>query len=66
MKMKGTIQWFNTKKGFGFIKGEDGEGYFLHITELTKLLNGLPVNFKDISTNKGLQAQDLAIDDRGY
>ena len=28
--MKGTIKFFNEKKGFGFIAGEDGKEYFVH------------------------------------
>ncbi|MFH1210879.1 MAG: cold shock domain-containing protein [archaeon] len=28
--MKGTIKFFNTMKGFGFIAGEDGKEYFVH------------------------------------
>jgi cold shock protein len=29
-KMKGTVKFFNTKKGFGFIAAEDGKEYFVH------------------------------------
>ena len=28
--MKGTIKWYNTRKGYGFIVGEDGKDIFLH------------------------------------
>ena len=33
-KMKGTVKFFNHKKGFGFITGEDGKDYFVHQTSL--------------------------------
>ena len=32
--MKGTVKFFNQKKGFGFIAGEDGKEYFVHQTAL--------------------------------
>jgi len=32
--MKGTVKFFNSMKGFGFIAGEDGEEYFVHKTGL--------------------------------
>ena len=32
--MKGTVKFFNEGKGFGFIAGEDGTEYFVHITGL--------------------------------
>lgn len=31
---KGTVKFFNTTKGFGFIKGEDGQEVFVHVTAL--------------------------------
>lgn len=33
-KMNGTVKFFNEGKGFGFIAGEDGQEYFVHITGL--------------------------------
>ncbi|EPS67483.1 hypothetical protein M569_07297, partial [Genlisea aurea] len=35
----GTIKWYNTNKGFGFIKPLDNNGYdvFLHRKELQKI-----------------------------
>ena len=32
--MKGTVKWFNAGKGYGFISGEDGKEYFVHISEV--------------------------------
>ncbi len=32
--MKGTVKFFNDMKGFGFITGEDGKEYFVHLTGL--------------------------------
>lgn len=29
---KGTVKFFNAAKGFGFIKGEDGQEVFVHVT----------------------------------
>ena len=31
---KGTVKFFNEEKGFGFIKGEDGQEIFVHVTGL--------------------------------
>jgi CspA family cold shock protein len=32
--LRGTVTWFNDKKGYGFIHGEDEKDYFLHFKEL--------------------------------
>ena len=28
--MKGTVKWFNSQKGYGFLAMEDGRDIFLH------------------------------------
>ena len=36
-KKTGTLKWFNTQKGYGFIKPDDGgSDVFLHITALQR------------------------------
>ena len=32
--MKGTVKFFNVSKGFGFVTGEDGKDYFVHMSGL--------------------------------
>lgn len=35
---KGTVKWFNNKKGYGFIVPESGEkDVFFHVTQLEKI-----------------------------
>lgn len=31
---KGTVKFFNEEKGFGFIKGQDGQEIFVHASGL--------------------------------
>ena len=42
--MKGTVKFFNSMKGFGFIAGEDGKEYFVHKTGLKE---GVSLNEND-------------------
>lgn len=58
MAYTGTVKWFNTQKGYGFITPKDGtKDIFVHISELEKsgmktLLDGQTVNFEQ-EHNKG-------------
>ena len=57
----GTVKWFNTTKGYGFIAPDDGANdVFVHISALEKaglrgLTDGQKVNF-DMEENRGKQA----------
>lgn len=42
--MKGTVKFFNSMKGFGFIAGEDGKEYFVHQTGIQE---GVSLNDND-------------------
>lgn len=54
----GTVKWFNTTKGFGFIAPEEGgRDVFVHITALQAaglrgLDDGQPISF-DLTEEKG-------------
>ena len=37
---KGVVKEYNPEKGFGFITGEDGEDYFVHVSGLREHLKG--------------------------
>ena len=58
---KGTVKWFNSQKGFGFIQPENGDNdVFVHISAveragLSSLNEGQKVSF-EIVTERGKQA----------
>ena len=58
---EGTVKWFDSRKGYGFIEIEDGNDLFVHHTEVQgngfKTLNeGEKVEFQIKSGPKGDQA----------
>ena len=62
--MKGTVKWFNAKKGFGFISDENGNDVFVHFSALQmdgfKLLDeGEEVEFDVVNGEKGPQASNV-------
>ena len=62
--MTGTVKWFNEKKGFGFILGEDGKDYFLHFSNIEKqgfkiVLEGERVSFEVENSDRGPQATKI-------
>jgi CspA family cold shock protein len=63
-KMEGTVKWFNVRKGYGFIEGDDGEEYFVHYTALPKdtILNENDrVSFEPSQNERGKQARNVAV-----
>jgi CspA family cold shock protein len=60
--MKGKIKWYNTRKGYGFIIGEDSKEVFVHrsaITPETSLNDGDEVQFEIESSERGPQAKNV-------
>jgi CspA family cold shock protein len=60
---RGTIKWFDSEKGFGFIEPQEGgEDVFLHVSNITgstggdDLRDGQTVAFETERTEKGLSA----------
>jgi CspA family cold shock protein len=62
----GTVKWFNTNKGFGFITRDNGDDVFVHFRSIRgqghrTLIEGQRVEFDVTKGEKGLQAEDVAI-----
>ena len=60
--VEGTIKWFNSKKGFGFIEQETGDDVFVHYSAIEMsgfktLSEGERVQFEIEENDKGLSAK---------
>ncbi|MBU7036411.1 MAG: cold shock domain-containing protein [Theionarchaea archaeon] len=57
--MKGTVQWFNARKGYGFIQDENGKDFFVHQSAVPMgayLNEGDEVEFEQEESDRGPRA----------
>ena len=60
----GTVKWFDSKKGFGFILNEDGKDVFAHFTVIEgegfrALKEGEVVSYDLVAGENGLRASKI-------
>ena len=65
-KQQGTVKWFNSSKGYGFLQPVSGEDVFVHFSaiqgaegEYRSLEEGASVEFEVTRGPKGLQASKV-------
>jgi cold shock protein len=63
-RITGTVKWFNTTKGYGFITREDGPDVFVHYSAIQldgfrNLEEGDRVEFSVEESPKGPQASNV-------
>ena len=62
--VKGTVKWFNDRKGYGFINTEDGRDIFVHFSSIDAtgfktLSEGDQVNFDVEESDRGPEAKNV-------
>ena len=60
--MKGTVKWYNPRKGYGFIQGEDRKDVFVHQTAIpigTDLHEEDQVEYEIEDSERGPQAKNI-------
>ena len=65
-RVLGTVKWFNSSKGYGFIEREEGEDVFVHYSAIEgdgfrNLEEGQRVEFTIEQGAKGPQAAQVVI-----
>jgi len=58
----GTVKWFDSKKGFGFLVNPDGKDVFVHFSSIEgdgfrSLKDGEQVEYEEQAGEKGLLAK---------
>ncbi len=64
--MQGTVKWFNSEKGFGFITDSEGNDVFVHFSQIQAegyktLEEGQAVSYELVDGNRGPQAENVTL-----
>jgi cold shock protein len=61
----GTVKWYDSEKGFGFITSDEGDDVFVHVSPLpagvSALKPGAKVEFGVVDGRRGKQALSLSV-----
>ena len=65
-RQSGSVKWFDSSKGFGFIQREGQDDVFVHYSAIRgdgfrSLEEGQQVEFETVTSPKGLQARDVVV-----
>jgi CspA family cold shock protein len=68
VRRRGTVKWFNPSKGYGFLRGDDGQDAFVHVSAIASaglrtLVPGQAVEYELRRNAKGLHAVSLTLPD---
>ena len=64
---RGTVKWFNSQKGYGFIQPQDGgRDVFIHISAVEKaglpgLNEGQVIEYEEVSNRGKTSAENLKV-----
>ena len=69
-RVDGMVKWFNAERGYGFLVQEedDDSEYFVHYSYINMsgyktLKPGQKVSFVLVDTDKGIQAQEVVVEE---
>jgi CspA family cold shock protein len=60
--MNGKVKWYNPRKGYGFVEGEDGKDIFIHRSSIPQgvfLNEGDSIEYEIEESDKGPKAVNI-------